>query len=1304
MPDERAPESPVTPFDIVALGASAGGIEAVCGILRALPASFPAAIVAILHLRQAPSGIVEVFARYSELPVAWAREGTKIEAGRVYVCPPQHGLELHPDRTCSLTPRKTTLHPIDSTLESLAASYRARAAAVILTGMRNDGAKGVVAIKKLGGTVLAQSQDSAEQPSMPSAAIATGAVDMVLPLSEIGRALVTLLGTGALPRSGAQLAVLDQMFGVGGVMRPLLRRIDWAATPLGPIEQWPPALIHVVQVMLGIAYPAVVHWGDEHVVLYNDAYAELLDDLHPAAAGSVGAEIWREAWPAMRAMLDGVRRTGETHFAQDAPWLLDRKGIAEECYFNYSICAVHDGPRRGAGILSVAMETTEHVIAQRRGALLSALSSMPTVDPYEQLARVLSSNPLDIPFALIYEIEPAKVRATLAMRAGVPDDAFMARPAIQLAGTQGAWPIDAVVRSRAPLLTSDVRSRFGDPVPGPWADPPREALLLPLYADGGGGEDVSGVLIAGLSPARIHGASDRVFFESVAWQVAAYLAVARMRSEDKLRARAHGDADRAKTEFFSDVSHEFRTPLTLAIAPIERLLASDTLPEGVTQELELAYRNARRLLHLVNQLLDFTRAEAHRLEPSFELVDLAKETTDLVALFRSAIERAELKLNVDCPPLSAPVRLDREMWEKIVGNLLANALKFTYQGEIAVELRERAQHAELIVRDTGVGIPAAELPNLFGRFHRVRGARARTQEGSGIGLALTRQLVRLQGGQMRVKSVEGQGAAFTVWIPMQATRSEPSPPPPAQRSLATASMLAEIALSWVESDPVDVPLAPGLGEDAPFLSRTAGARVLVADDNADMRTYLGRLLVQAGWQVRTVADGAEATEQLTTFRPDLVLTDVWMPNVDGFELLRRVRTDADLQGTPVVLITGRAGEAAAIEGMMAGADDHITKPFTARELVARVGAQLELARVRNRNAQRDAYTVKLHTALRGLSDALAIEAAACRVLVQELRCKRAYYAELEQGGRYARIFHDDSFGAPSAVRLYDVASYGELMMDLVQNRRPFVSVGDIDRDERLGDCRERWRAASTIAAIAVPLIQGAKVVGLFLACDDKPREWTSEEIALTQETADRTWEAMARARAEAATALAIRRSDLLRELAERSAPDGQMHVLYEDVLTTAIALTSAHAGTVQMLDRETMQLVLLTARNFSAETAAYYRALDASSGSSCGRALARHDRAYVDFTKLPEDPDAKRHIADGYGSALSTPLVTRGGELIGMITTHWADVCEPDAEVLRFIDLLARQAADLIERGRTREQLLAQQAENERLRAEIAGR
>ncbi len=291
-----------------------------------------------------------------------------------------------------------------------------------------------------------------------------------------------------------------------------------------------------------------------------------------------------------------------------------------------------------------------------------------------------------------------------------------------------------------------------------------------------------------------------------------------------------------------------------------------------------------------------------------------------------------MQLVVDCPLLSRQVYVDREMWEKIVLNLVSNAFKFTFAGSIEISLRELDGRVRLVVADTGTGISGEHLPHLFERFHRIEGARARTHEGSGIGLALVHELVRRHDGQIEIASTLGVGTTITVTIPF----GHPD-------TTVTDRARVPLTTSMIEAF-VDESLQWTTRESTPELAPPqidSGVRILVVDDNADMRSYLSRLLGKR-WIVETVADGEAALEAIRARRPTLVITDVMMPNLDGFGLLRALRGDAATCSMPVILISARAGDDAQIEGLEAGADDYLVKPFAARELIARVVTRLEL--------------------------------------------------------------------------------------------------------------------------------------------------------------------------------------------------------------------------------------------------------------------------------------------------------------------------------------------------------------------------
>jgi CheY-like chemotaxis protein len=372
------------------------------------------------------------------------------------------------------------------------------------------------------------------------------------------------------------------------------------------------------------------------------------------------------------------------------------------------------------------------------------------------------------------------------------------------------------------------------------------------------------------------------------------------------------------------------------------------------EDLALVHRSALRLLRLVNTLLDFSRIEAGRAHAVYEPVNFATLTSDLASNFGSACQRAGLKLVVDCLPLPEPVWVDREMWEKIVLNLISNAFKFTFEGKITVRVRQEGGNAVLVIEDTGTGIPEDEIPRLFDRFHRVEGAQGRTHEGTGIGLALVQELAKLHGGVVRAQSVLGEGSTFTVTIPLGQAHLPPEPMR-AERTLVSTVLVArpyvEEALRWLPGKPGHGAFEPEVEREIlpepPLLEEVVGERatVLLADDNADMRDYIQRLLAPR-YEVRTAADGAAALSALRKRRPDLLLSDVMMPHLDGFKLVREIRADRALADLPVILLSARAGEEESVEGLEAGADDYLTKPFSARELLARVRANLETARIR----------------------------------------------------------------------------------------------------------------------------------------------------------------------------------------------------------------------------------------------------------------------------------------------------------------------------------------------------------------------
>ncbi len=751
----------------------------------------------------------------------------------------------------------------------------------------------------------------------------------------------------------------------GGEMAALIRGTDWSRTAIGAMDGWSPALRTTVDLMLVNRLPMLLWWGPRFVQIYNDPYVPIPGEKHPRSLGQPASECWSEIWHVIGPLVETPFRGGPATWMEDIPLHIRRHGFMEETHFTIAYSPVPDATAESGigGVLATVHEITGKVVGDRRVLALRDLGTRSgearTAEASCALAsQALARYPDDIPFALLYLVEPGGTHAALAGTAGV-DEGHRAVPArvalVDGEADAATWSLGRVMRSEALQTVTDLATRLGGEVPpGPWSDPPHTAAVVPIRSSRA--HALAGFLVAGVSSRLRLDDAYRDFLELVATQIATGIASAREYEEEKRRAEALAELDRAKTTFFSNVSHEFRTPLALVLGSLDHLLEGadgSVAPEQRTLAL-VARRNGMRLLKLVNTLLDFARIEAGRIEATYEETDLPALTAELASNFRSAAERAGLALVVDCPPIGEPVWVDRDMWEKIVLNLLSNAFKFTLDGRIEVRLRAEGGRAILSVADTGTGVPAEELPHLFERFHRVRGARARSVEGTGIGLALVQELVRLHGGTASVESAVDRGSTFSVAIPLGRAHLPADRIAAARTQASTATGAAafvEEALRWLPGAEVDGPERAAELDDAPSLGGEPAAaagprpRIVLADDNADMRDYIRRLLAPS-YDVEAVRHGAAALEALRRERPALLVTDVMMPVLDGLALLREVRADPELRTLPVVVLSARAGAEARIEGIAAGADDYLAKPFSARELLARVAAQLELARVR----------------------------------------------------------------------------------------------------------------------------------------------------------------------------------------------------------------------------------------------------------------------------------------------------------------------------------------------------------------------
>lgn len=579
----------------------------------------------------------------------------------------------------------------------------------------------------------------------------------------------------------------------GGEMGERIRIFDWSTTPLGAIEKWPQSLLALVATSIRSRFPIVIWWNRDHyTTFYNDAYIPFLGKTkHPGWLGRSGKDCWKEIWPIIGPMLESVFEGGQSTWSEDLLLVLDRNLPREEAYFTFSYSAIPGASGAVEGIFCACQETTERVMGERRLRTLRDLASRSSEahsakEACEIAAQLLAHNDADIPFALIYLLDSDRTTAHLVALSGLLYESRAAVRSIALSKSlcEGTWPLGEVAEEGKPVPVNLLTGDFGTLPGGPWPESPDSALVLPLREPGQ--NQVTGFLVVGVNPRCLLDESYQDFFNLVAGHVATAVANARAFEEERKRAEALAELDRAKTLFFSNVSHEFRTPLTLMLGPVEDLLAGDhVLSPEQRERIEILHRNALRLLKLVNTLLDFSRIEAGRVQAVYEPTALATLTADLASSFRSVIEKAGMRLTVNCPPLAEPVYVDREMWENLLLNLLSNAFKYTFEGEISVILRHHETTVEMSVKDTGIGIPAEELPHMFERFHRVKGSAGRTFEGTGIGLSLVQELVRLHGRSISVSSAPGKGSTFTVSLPLgtahlpqeriAAPRTNPSP-------------------------------------------------------------------------------------------------------------------------------------------------------------------------------------------------------------------------------------------------------------------------------------------------------------------------------------------------------------------------------------------------------------------------------------------------------------------------------------------------------------------------------------------------
>ena len=728
---------------------------------------------------------------------------------------------------------------------------------------------------------------------------------------------------------------------------------DWAATPLGPLAGWPGALRHAAVLGLGMPEPALIWWGHDLLQVYNAAAAPLFGRAHPVALGWIARHAPPAGWDLLQPLVLRAFNGNGAGF-EDQPFALDGADGPDERFFSASLAPLRTEEGAVGGVLGLLRDTTAQVESERRLRLLAdlgtGLAGLSSADAAcQQAASVFAAYPRDVPIALIYLLSPDGRRIRLAGRMGreqaapaAPSEVALAADAADAAG----WRFARVLASGMSEYAEEARVSPGAHAHIAPPDGPLAMLLVPLIPPGTG--QPMGLLVAGVPRRWVGDEGHRSFLERVAGLLAEAVRSGERVQAERRQATVRATLDEAKTAFFTDLGREFLVPLSLILGPLQSLRTAGT--ETERDQIAIAQRACLRMLKLANTFQQFAQIEANAVVAHREETDLAQFTADLASMFRAVTEAAGLRLIVDCPALPWPVRVDRAMWEKIVLNLLSNAVKFTHRGEIAVTLRLAGDGADervsLAIRDTGVGIAPRDLPRLFERYQRVRGAGGRTNQGMGIGLSVVRELTRLHDGTVAVESVPGGGTTFTVTLPVPVGAPPDAGTSASARAIprASAPFVGEVQ-RWLtrETRPAEDGRAP-----EPESGETA-ERLLVVSEQADLRAYLRRLLA-THWTIVTAASVEEALAAIRAAPTALVLADVARLDREELALVRVLRGDPALATVPVILLSGAADVEGRVGGLEAGADDVLPLPFTERELHARIRGHLHLARLR-REAQ-----------------------------------------------------------------------------------------------------------------------------------------------------------------------------------------------------------------------------------------------------------------------------------------------------------------------------------------------------------------
>ncbi|RIB09615.1 hypothetical protein C2G38_2108167 [Gigaspora rosea] len=851
-----------------------------------------------------------------------------------------------------------------------------------------------------------------------------------------------------------------------------IKSYDWSLTPLGPMDSWDPLFKSAVDFCCQLKFPSRIVYGSDLITIYNQEHVSFeikrnQEVKHPFAMGKPIIETYPEYYELFKTSYEQMKSTRKGFFQYDGcvP-LLHNDGYIGDSYFNFAMSPIFKTDGSFCAMLCVSFETTDRVLYIRRKKSLIDMEirlneCFKDVESLENTCNImvtaLRGNDKDFPFALIYLVDNNKfssgfrphtarlVATTFNKEMCIEDisNKLLETPeTIDLCKNSdenydeyvnirwptstathqflkcNSWPIHLVVKEDKSIK---VCLKDGN-----------HAILFPIKTLCGSDRSLSAILICGINPRLPLEDEYMKLFELVVNRFSLALTRSISRREEKKHLELLADLNRQKIKFFQNIGHELLNPLTLTLSPLEEAISSCTRESIIHSHLQTVQRNTRRLLKLVSTLLQYSNIEGGRYEPQFRETDIAKFTQELAANFNTIAKKLDLDYIIDIPnpeefkkALGSNVYIDHEMFEAIFYNLCSNAFKNTWSGQIRVRLYiEHSNEIILEVSDTGVGISEINLSNLFQRFYRVNSQQSRSHEGTGIGLALVKELITIHGGDITVTSKVGQGTTFKCrflsgykHLPKNHVYHDKKENESYQeQQLYTKKQLyLEENLQWLQynspiinkEDQLDTKLNSKSINDNNIAmpSETTKHKILLVEDNADMRSYLNELLKKE-FDVCCAYDGRDAMNILSKLSklPDLILSDVMMPNINGYELVKMIRSNIKTRSIPFILLTAKAYE---VSGLDYGADDYIIKPFKTRELMARIRTNINLSQLRNQLITQQCKEEEINQLLISISNnllfGLNLEETFSKVVKdihKILQCDRVFVISYEPSNHY----------------------------------------------------------------------------------------------------------------------------------------------------------------------------------------------------------------------------------------------------------------------------------------------------------------